>query len=316
VRQLTNWFVESIAVQNTMKRAMVTARTAARRLLLKTTICDIVDDWNIDRFARLAGHLASLRDGAGTMLYEVTARNRRTNSWGDDVDLEALAPEGFDQLWLFAVDETGALTAADCEAILRFRARGGGCLLTRDHQNLGACLANLGPIGLSQHFQKANPEPDTARQRVDDVQTPHISWPNYHSGANGDFQAVEAAEPLHVLMRRSCGEPIRFLPAHPHEGAVGVPPSLAAHARVIARGRSLTTGIGFNLAVAIDEPGTGRVVSDCSFHHFADYNWDPRLGAPSFVDEPAGEGMIHNIEAQADARKYAENIAAWLARTI
>jgi hypothetical protein len=32
-------------------------------------------------------------------------------------------------------------------------------------------------------------------------------------------------------------------------------------------------------------------------HHFADYNWDPRVGAPTFVDEPAGSSMLQNPEA-------------------
>ncbi len=289
---------------------------ASQRLLLKATIGDVTDDWNVGRFSLLAGCLASLRTDAGARLYHVTARNRRTNAAGDDEDLQALAIGRFDQLWLFAVDDTGNLSAADCAAIDRFRKRGGGCLLTRDHQNLGACIAKLGSVGLTQHFQKTNPEPDPARQRVDDTDTPHIAWPNYHSGANGDFQAVETSPPIHPLIRRRSGEPIRFLPSHPHEGAVGVPDAMKEFARVVARGRSLKTRVAFNLAVAIDEPGAGRVVSDSSFHHFADYNWDPRLGAPSFVDEPPGTGMLENIDAQADARQYAENIAAWLGKAI
>jgi hypothetical protein len=38
-----------------------------------------------------------------------------------------------------------------------------------------------------------------------------------------------------------------------------------------------------------------------------------RAGAPSFVSEPWGDGMQRSPEAQADVRRYAENIAAWLA---
>jgi hypothetical protein len=281
-------------------------------LLLKTTIGEIEDGWHVGRFSLLADHLASLRNERGAPLYRVTARNRRVNAAADDADLAALAGGDFDQLWLFAVDDCGALTAGDCQAIQDFRARGGGCFLTRDHQDLGACLSRLGAIGATHHFHEANPESEEGRRRVDDTDTPTISWPNYHSGANGDFQRVEGLEPLHPLMRRASGEPIRFLPSHPHEGAVGVPAALAAHGRVVALGRSRKTGTRFNLAVAIDEPGLGRVLSDSSFHHLADYNWDPRHGAPSFVTEPPGEGMLRHNQARSDARRYAENVAAWL----
>jgi hypothetical protein len=41
---------------------------------------------------------------------------------------------------------------------------------------------------------------------------------------------------------------IEFLPAHPHEGAVGVPTN--SHARVIATGKSVVTDRQFNLIVA------------------------------------------------------------------
>ena len=43
------------------------------------------------------------------------------------------------------------------------------------------------------------------------------------------------------------------------------------------------------------------------FHHFADYNWNPRSGCPSFVD-----GLERVSEALADTHRYALNIAAWL----
>jgi len=57
----------------------------------------------------------------------------------------------------------------------------------------------------------------------------------------------------------------------------------------------------------------GRAVSDASFHHFCDYNWDPRKGAPTFVTEPQGDGVLRSPESLDDAHRYVENIAAWLA---
>jgi hypothetical protein len=68
--------------------------------------------------------------------------------------------------------------------------------------------------------------------------------------------------------------------------------------------------------VAVEEPGLGRAVSDSSFHHLADYNWDPRLGCPSFVDEPPGDGVLRTPHALDDTHAYVSNIADWLARRI
>jgi hypothetical protein len=72
----------------------------------------------------------------------------------------------------------------------------------------------------------------------------------------------------------------------------------------------------FNLCVAVDTEAEGRAVSDASFHHLCDYNWDPRLGAPSFVSEAPGDAVLRHPERLADAHRYVENIAAWLDRRI
>lgn len=88
------------------------------------------------------------------------------------------------------------------------------------------------------------------------------------------------------------------------------------NARVIATGKSKTTGGVFNLAVAFEsEHGNGRAIAESTFHHFADYNWNPALGAPSFVTEPVGAGLDHDPIARADVHRYARNIALWLANT-
>jgi hypothetical protein len=287
-----------------------------RRILLKTTIGAIENDWNVGRFSLLVEHLRSLKDSSGSPLYEVVARNRTENAAGDDVDLAELVGGAYDQLWLIGADETGALTAGDVEHIARFRRRGGGAVLSRDHQDLGACVTRLGALGATQYFHTANPDPDESHRCTDDRETPSISWPNFHSGRNGDLQSVSPVEPMHPLMRRASGGGIRFLPAHPHEGSVGVPKTLEAVARVVAGGRSITTGAWFNLCVAVEEPGMGRAVSDASFHHFCDYNWDPRKGAPTFVTEPSGDGVLESPNSLDDTHRYVENIAAWLSARV
>jgi len=281
-------------------------------ILLKTTIGAVADDWNVGRFSLLAAHLRTLRDARAEFRYEVFARDRVENASGDDRDLALAATGAFAQVWLIAADTVGALTETDIENIKGFRRAGGGILLTRDHQDLGACVTKLGALGATQYFQSVNPDPEPARRCRDDRGTPSISWPNFHSGANGDLQRVTPVEPVHTLMKRPGGGVIQQLPAHPHEGAVGVPAALAASARVIAQGRSTTSGTAFNLCVAVEEVGQGRAVSDSSFHHFCDYNWDPRLGCPSFVDETPGFEVLTRPRALDDVHSYVENIAAWL----
>jgi len=287
------------------------------RILLQTTIAPDPDDWCIARFSLLGQALASMRDSAGNVLAEVSLRDREPGADGNDPVLCALHNSDFDELWLFAVDTGDGLSQPEREAITAFRERGGGILTTRDHQDLGSSLSSLGGVGAAHHFHSRNPEPDRERHMIDDPYTTDITWPNYHSGANGDYQFVQPVGPVHEIFRnphRPNGH-IELLPAHPHEGAVGVPPG-ELNARVVATGTSRITGRVFNLAVAFERgdgsPG-GRAVADSSFHHFADYNWDPSLGCPSFVTEPPGDGIIRESRALADTHAYVRNLALWLA---
>jgi hypothetical protein len=288
------------------------------RILLQTTTPAKPDDWSIDSLTLLREHLAGLTEGETQ--FEVVARNRQVSPGTPDPQLSRLEESDFHELWLFALDSGDGLTPADCQGITRFRQRGGGILTTRDHQDMGSSLCALGGVGLAHFFQTKNPEPDAHRRVRDDLETPAISWPNYHSGRNGDFQRINAVEPAHDLLINPAAPRglIQYFPAHPHEGAVGVPASERS-ARVVATGTSLTTGRPFNLVVAFerreDRNGStpGRAVAESSFHHFADYNWDTSRGAPSFATEPEGTGMKTEPQALEDIKRYARNLAFWLA---
>jgi hypothetical protein len=290
------------------------------RILLQTTIPPAEDDWHVGRFSLLREHLSGLRDGEGRALCEVTARDRAANADGDDEVLSRLDSTDFDELWLFAVDAGGGLTEADCRGITRFRQRGGGILSTRDHQDLGSSLCTLGGIGRAHFFHTKHPDPDKSRRVRDDLETREIDWPNYHSGANGDYQPVTAAEPLHELLRNpaSTSGRVEHFPAHPHEGGVGVPDG-EGRARVIARGTSKVTGRPFNLIVAFERERDahghtlGRAVAESSFHHFVDYNWDTSAGCPSFVAEPPGDQIGREPDGLEDVKAYVRNLALWLA---
>lgn len=283
------------------------------RILLQTTIPPIADDWNIARFSMLRDYLAGLADDQGAPLFEITARDRAAPGAADPV-LSTLDRSNFDELWLFAVDTGDGLHEEDCAAIGRFRRMGRGLLVTRDHMDLGSSVCTLGGVGSAHFFHSKNAEPDPARRAVDDRETSYILWPNYHSGANGDYQEIAVVDPPHPLLHDPSAPDalVRYLPAHPHEGAVGAPAGDSS-ARVIATGTSKASGRPFNLIVAFEPSAEGGpAVAQSTFHHFADYNWDPGAGAPSFVSEPPGNALAHSPEARRAVQRYVRNLALWL----
>jgi hypothetical protein len=279
----------------------------ANRILLQTTIPYTADDWHIGRFAMLQATL----EEAG---FEVTSRDKEPGAGGEDELLLALDRSSFDQLWLFAVDTGSGINGGECAAITRFRQRGGGLLVTRDHQDLGSSICTIGGVGAAHFFHSRNVDPDPSRRERDDRLTTNIDWPNYHSGSNGNYQRITPEGDLHPVLRRDDGTAIQWFPAHPHEGAVGVPAGDPT-ARVIATGKSQVTDRQFNLSVAFEKtPNAGRAIAESSFHHFCDYNWDPRAGCPSFVDEPPGREVIDDPQRLNDIRAYVTNVARWLAQ--
>ena len=154
----------------------------------------------------------------------------------------------------------------------------------------------------------------------DDQDTKDISWPNYHSGSNGDYQKINSIAPVHEVLLNSKNQSgvIKYFSAHPHEGAVGVPDG-EEHANVIATGTSQVTGRPFNLIVAFEKTHDGRgnmlgrAIAESSFHHFVDYNWDTSKGCPSFLAEPPGDQIKREPEQLEDVKTYAGNLARWLA---
>lgn len=282
-------------------------------VLLQTTIEPTANDWHIGRFSMLRDYLASLTAADGSPLFRVTARDRDPVGAPDSV-LSTLDRSPYDQLWLFAVDIGNGLDDEDRAGILRFRARGGGLMITRDHMDLGCSICSMGSIGAAHVFNTHNH--DGPVPAPDDRDTPEIQWPNFHSGANGDVQQVEPVLPLHPVMRDDESETgaVLFLPSHPHEGAV-IAPQSDRQARVIATGKSRTTGQRFNIAVAFERSQReGPALAESTFHHFADYNWDPRRGSPDFVTEKPVYTLPDSRRAMASVHRYVRNVATWLAQ--
>jgi hypothetical protein len=274
-------------------------------ILLQTTIEPTENDWHIGRFSMLRDFLSSLQAADRSPQFNVTARDRDKIGAPDSV-LSTLDRSPYDELWLFAVDTGNGLDEADRAGILRFRARGGGLMITRDHMDLGCSICELGSVGAAHIFHTHNavdplPPPD-------DRETSYIQWPNFHSGANGDFQRIEPALPVHPVLRD-----VKYLPAHPHEGAVAAPSS-DPQARVIATGKSRVSGQRFNIAVAFERSATeGPAIAESTFHHFADYNWDSRRGSPDFVTEKPNLNLVNTPDAMASVQRYVHNVASWLA---
>lgn len=289
------------------------------KVLLQTTIPAAENDWGIERFSLLHGYLAELKNAEGKPLFEVTGRNKEADSSGNDPVLSTLNQSDFDEVWLFAVDVGDGLSDKDCEGINAFYRQGGGLLITRDHQDLGSSLCAIERVGAAQYFKTKNPDPDPDRCGVDDTFTPTISWPNYHSGKNGDYQQITVLDQTHPLLANNGSGTIELFPAHPHEGSVGIP-SGETQAKVIATGKSIISGRSFNLAVAFDSTKNdkgeqlGRAIAESSFHHFADYNWNPAAGAPTFVTETPGDSILTEPRALADIHTYVKNAAIWLAK--
>jgi hypothetical protein len=280
--------------------------TAPQRILLQTTIQYAQDDWNAGRFSLLAGHLRSKG-------HSVTARDRGTPAGQDDPFLVGLSGNNFDEIWVLAVDTGDGLTPAECDAISAFRQDGGGVLAARDHMDLGSSLCGLAGIGAAQFFHNKQ-QPAPADCAIDDNVTTAISWPNFHSGDNGDVQRIAPAKPVHPVFLRPDGSIIETLPSHPHEGGVGAPAGDAS-ARNVASGTSAATGRHFTLAVAFEtEHPEGRAWAESSFHHFVDLNWDTRKGCPTFVTEMASDVLERNPSLLDDTKLYVANLATWLAR--
>lgn len=290
------------------------------KILLQTTIPFAEDDWHIGRFSLLREHLGSLTNAGGDPLYEITARNLETDEKGNDEVLNKLDESDFDQLWLFALDTEGVLSKEDCAAISRFRQKGKGIFTTRDHQDMGTSLCTIGGIGAAHYFHSRQTDPREDRNERDDQETKTISYPNYHSGANGDYQKITVVGETHELLKRADGSLIEYFPAHPHEGGIGKPETDDS-ARVIAKSRSQTTGKDFNLIVAFEQSRdrhgntVGRGIAESSFHHLVDYNWDTSKGCPTFLEEPPGDEIRNNPEKLEDVKTYVANLARWLAPT-
>ena len=209
-------------------------------------------------------------------------------------------------------------TMRDRAGILRFQARGGGLMVTRDHMDLGCSVCAMGPVGAAHVFQYCTTLPVPSRRPTIAIR-PRFGWPDFHSGANGDVQPVRVELPVHPIMRDEESETgaIAYLPAHPHEGAVVAPASDPA-ARVIATGKSLfdrpaiQPGSGFR---ALGYGGARARGIDVPSLRGLQLGSSPRR--PDFVTEKPVYTLPDATLGQRWPRpSLCHNVALWLAGTI
>lgn len=279
------------------------------KILIQTTIPEISDDWNVQRFSKLAGVLGDE--------HSVTMRNLQRSADGVDETLARLREFDFDQVWIMGVDTGDGLNSQEVAGLSQYWSTGRGLLIARDHCNMGACLLDVGPIGQAHYFHSKNQDPDKSRRCRDDQENLSIEWPNYHTGRNGDLQSIEILKPDHPLAwNAETGSVLHEFPAHPHEGSVGTPPGCSV-AEILVQGTSQVSGAKFGEVVVFEEcEDHGRGVAESSFHHFADYNWDPRMGCPSFLTEAPGSQVLENPKRLSDIRAYIGNLGRWLSKAI
>lgn len=251
-------------------------------ILLQTTLREGEGEWQIDRFSALVSLLRA--DG-----HDVIARNREPGEDGSDPVLASLDTSPFDELWLFAADRGNALAPEDVRGILRFRERGGGLFTSRDQENIGLSLLNLGSVGLVNHFRSYNRQ---LRRRA-----LHAAFERADRREN--YERIVPLEPVHELLRtqHSPSGVIEYFPAVDNDAAISVPP-YAPFARVIA----VSTAGASNVAIAIDNErcndGTpcGRAVATSSLRYFAD-----------------GRMNGYHDDTSETFKDFARNIARWLA---
>lgn len=85
--------------------------------------------------------------------------------------------------------------------------------VTRDHQDLGSSVCNIGGIGAAHYFHSRNPDPDGSRHARDDRQATDVDWPELSLRAEREYHRVAVQGEVHPLLQRADGTTIEWLPA-------------------------------------------------------------------------------------------------------
>jgi hypothetical protein len=135
--------------------------------------------------------------------------------------------------------------------------------------------------------------------------------------AAGDREPLESADPFLSILHRhefdamwlaaiDTGADLR------PEECEAISPSRRSDRGLLVRSKD--TSRRFNVAMAFEaSPTKGRLIAECSFDHFADYQRDLRMRCRSSLDEPVGGAMLREPPALTLVQIYVWNVATWLA---
>ena len=135
--------------------------------------------------------------------------------------------------------------------------------------------------------------------------------------AAGDREPLESADPFLSILHRA--EFDAMWSAAIDTGADLRPEECETISQVRRSDRgvlvtSRDTSRRFNVAMVFEaSPIKGRLIAECSFHHFADYHRDLRRRCRSSLDEPAAGAMSRESAALTSVQIYVRNVATWLA---
>jgi hypothetical protein len=278
--------------------------------------------------------------------FQVTKASRVNDASADaafrNKTLDAVNLADYDEVWFFGLERLpSVLSTAEINAMRAFMDKGGGVLVTGDHEDLGAAIASA--------------IPRAGKMRAWSAGAPPVSGPFHHStlrqGHDPGYVFNDQSDDVPQVIRyrryplpwthwwalRSaphpvlCGPdgPIDVLPDHMHEGLVTIPTSLPAsewpskagfqpQPEAIAWGKIEEPGLavsGTEFAVLGAYDGhladVGRIVGDSTWHHWFDINLigdnGAVIGDTAGFDVPTGAAALKKIEA------YFLNVAIWLA---
>ena len=280
-----------------------------KKILLQTTIPTVADDWNIGRFHLLTEFLDRQRAADGSSRSSTSRRATGTAVRGPQPAACRLDQSDFDQMWLFAVDTGHGLTPEDCAAIARFRQRGGGLLVARDHMDLARCKAWASPTISTPRIGK-RPQAPSQRRSMRRSSGP-ITIP-------APMAIIRKFRPWATCIRFCVIPPI---PARPFASCPPIPtkarwthrPARRTHASSPRDEAKSPVLISISRWRSSWTPRPGRTGA-IHIPPFRRLQLDIGAGAPSFVDEPPGSAMAQTPEAMRSTKSYAGNRGARLSR--
>lgn len=248
--------------------------------------------------------------------------------------------KNFDQVWLFAINTGGAITAAEVNAIEKYMNEGGGLFATGDHGFLGAAMCGNIPRVKDMRYWSDTPagsnnntnEVSMAGRRRNDTNVPRPG----NSIAN-TFDHQSDSHPQTIAVRTFGGGKPHFLlsistnirpsgiidimPDHPHEGECKPQTSFTVNGMSIATqiiATSFVTGGNTSGGKDATDPhcfpsisvfdgrpaNVGRIVIDSTWHHFVNINLNGAGSAQSGLT--AGQFEV--------IQQYYMNISTWMTR--